>query len=294
MNGPSRRTRLSAAAAASPERSCSNAKPSARFARSLSERCSSDDRGRVADRLEQHAALRRVAGAHERNAEVETCESGPRRIVVPDPKRGRRVGVTAERHEDVRLEQATLGLELARQRALNPREIARGLLVVTALIADPRKIEERAIRDGRVEAAGQQAVENAVGFRVQAERQVHSAGEHLGFRGMIRQPAEVPCSLEAHDGIEIVVLEELEQHVAVVQVANLAPRRFLCDCGRSGPEQRGARTWSAPLPLWLPVACDCVRSVDPRRWPGSRRYSQTFTTNSGCSDATRSLILSSI
>src|SRR6185436_731933 len=58
------------------------------------------DRGRVADRLEQHAALRRVAGANERNAEVETCESGPRRIVVPYPKRGRRVGVTAERHED--------------------------------------------------------------------------------------------------------------------------------------------------------------------------------------------------
>ena len=100
-------------------------------------------------------------------------------------RRSRRVGVTPQRHEHVRLEQATFGLEFARQRALNPCEIARGLLVVTPLITDPRQVEERAIRHRAVETAREQAVEDAVGFRVQPERQVHPAGEQLGFRGMI-------------------------------------------------------------------------------------------------------------
>jgi hypothetical protein len=83
------------------------------------------------------------------------------------------------------VEPATFGLEFARQRALNPCEIARGQLGVTPLIADPRQIEERAIRHRTVETAREQTVEDAVGFRVQPQRQVHPAGEQLSFRGMI-------------------------------------------------------------------------------------------------------------
>jgi hypothetical protein len=55
-------------------------------------------------------------------------------------------------------------------------------------------------------------------------------------------PAEVARRLEAHQCAEVIVLEEVEQHVPIVEVPDLAGRRPVVTCRRGAHGRHGHRT----------------------------------------------------
>ena len=121
-------------------------------------------------------------------------------------------------HQHLRFEQVALGLEIARQRALDRGERVRGLLQIVALIPDLREIEPGAIADIERHVVVQQRAENAARFFVLAERQIQAALEQLGFDGVMREAIEILRGAEARQRLHVVVLVEVEQHVAPVQI----------------------------------------------------------------------------
>ena len=62
------------------------------------------------------------------------------------------------------------------------------------------------------------ALEDAAGFLVLAERQIHAALEQLGFDGVMREAIEVLRGAEPRQRLHVIALVEIEQDVAPVQV----------------------------------------------------------------------------
>ena len=74
-----------------------------------------------------------------------------------------------------------------------------------------------------------------------AERQVEAAAQQLGVARVRDEPALVAVGREAHQRVEVILLVEVEQHVAVVQVLHLhgrQPRKGLLLYGRRGEGRR--------------------------------------------------------
>jgi len=192
-----------------------------------------------ADGFEQLPATRRVAGAHQRHAQVEARVVGPAVRVGPALERRRRLGKPPLGHQHVRSEQVPLGLEGRRQRAANVREVARRSVEIAALVADAGEVEVRAVADRLRHRPGEQLLESPRRLGVHAQRQVQAPGEQLCVERVVLEPPELARDFEPHQCVEIVVLEEVEQHVAVVQVADLGRRRQV-GRGRTGPGHRDA------------------------------------------------------
>src|SRR5690606_23166133 len=87
----------------------------------------------------------------------------------------------------------------------------------------------------------QQALEDLARLAMLAQRQVQAAAQQLGVARVRREPALVAIGREADQRLEVVLLVETEQYVAVVQVLHLHGRqagdRLLLD------DRRGRRKW---------------------------------------------------
>ena len=133
----------------------------------------------------------------------------------------RRLAIAAQAHQHVGFQQAALGLQLAGQRLPDQPEISQRRFVVPALVTDARQIEAGPVAHGVRHRTREQAIEDALRLGVQAERQVQAARQQFGFGRVMAQAAEVAGRFQPHDRFEVVVLEEMEQHVAVVEIAQL-------------------------------------------------------------------------
>ena len=58
-----------------------------------------------------------------------------------------------------------------------------------------------------------------------AERQVQTSEQQFGFFLGVRNPSQLPRRQQARDGVEVIVLEKIEQHVAVGQVLDRMRRQ---------------------------------------------------------------------
>ena len=78
-----------------------------------------------------------------------------------------------------------------------------------------------------------------------SERQVEPAAQQFRVAHMRGEPALVAVGRQSHQRVEVVVLVEIEKHVAVVQVLHLDGRKAAvaerCRSGRSGRSGRQRR-----------------------------------------------------
>ena len=239
------------------------------------------------DGLEQSPSILGGAGTDHRDAEIEPRVWRPV-VVARLLQRAHGLAEATLRHQHVRGKQSALRLERARQRRANALEAAPCLGVVAALVADASQVEVRAVADRLRYRSGQQPVEDPRGLGVQSQRKVEAARKQLGFRRVMLDPVQVARHLEAHQRVEIIVLEKVEQHVAVIEVANLAggrqvPRCILRMTGAHATGEHAGDTDQRPATV--------TRSAHGSASRGP--YSHWRTTNSGCSAACRSLMRSS-
>ncbi len=102
---------------------------------------------------------------------------------------------------------------------------ALGLGEVAALVPDLAEIEPRLVAHRFGDLAGKQRLENLARLDVLAEREIQSAEQQLRLALGVRQPLELLRRQQARDGVEVVVLIEVEEDVAVMQVLDVVGRQ---------------------------------------------------------------------
>jgi hypothetical protein len=157
-------------------------------------------------------------------------------------------------------------LDIDRESARRLAKRPVGLFVKAGRIEHLAEVEPGLVANGlRRRCIGEKPLENFTRLAVLAERQVEAAAQELGIACMRNEPALVAVSREPDQRIEIVLLVEMEQYVAVVQVLDLhrgQPRdRVLFDDG-SGDGRRRERRKNDE--------CSQHPASTPRRGPRTR------------------------
>jgi hypothetical protein len=159
--------------------------------------------------------------AHERYAALVLRVADPR-VARPAPglERGQGVREPALLHEHLRVEHLPLGLELSGELVADARERRFGLREIAALLPDLREEIPRAIVQSRVCVLLEHALEDLAGQPMLAVRQIQAAEHELGFGAvMLELTALLRCE-QARQRREVVLLKELEQHLAVGEILN--------------------------------------------------------------------------
>ena len=240
---------------------------------------------RATDLVEQRAAARGVAAAHQRHAEVEARVLAGAGALGHAIQHGGGAGVVAACHQQVGLQQAAVVFQLRRQVVLDAVDGLLGLGEEATLVADLGQVVPGAIAHLRRRALLDQLREDLAGLAVQSVGQQQPAAEHLGLVGVRRHAVEMLRGHQRGDRREVVILEEMEQRVAVVRVLHHALRRQRLGRQRAaGRQQRRERGGSDDPPR---RACQ----EGPRTHAA---HCQTLTSNSGCSLPVESLMRSSM
>ncbi len=130
-------------------------------------------------------------------------------------------------HENVGVQVLALGFELGRHPAVDFLQGISGLVQITARVPDLREIEPRPVAHTRRNIIRQQGLEALAGLVVHAERKIESAEQQLPLGFMMRNVIPMLVRREAGDRLEVVVLEEIEEHIAIVKIANPRLRQLL-------------------------------------------------------------------
>ena len=96
---------------------------------------------------------------------------------------------------------------------------------IAALVPDLAEIEPRLVAHRLGGLAGEQRLENLAGLDVLAEREIQPAEQQLRLAFRMRQPLELLRRQQPGDRIEVVVLIEIEEDVAVVQILDVVRRQ---------------------------------------------------------------------
>ena len=240
----------------------------------------------VEDRHAAGDAARRAAQLEQGDAEVVAGiarAGGLQRHAVQHV--GRFVEV-AVRHQQVGLEQDPLFLQGLGQLVLDLRQCVLGFGQVAALVADLGEEEPGPVAHlgrGAVEQPG----EDLARFLGQAVGEQHAAAQDLRFLVVVRDAAELLRGHQRRHRREEVVLEEVEQGVAVVRILDLVVRlRRVVGRGSADADERQRRGEGDPRQR---VAKE--RRIAHRSAPA---YCQSLTSNSGCSLPIESLMRSSM
>ncbi len=118
------------------------------------------------------------------------------------------------------------------------RERLFGLGQHAALVADLREIEPGAIAHLRARALLDQLREDRAGFAMQAVGEQHAAAQDLGLVAVLGDALEMLRDHQRGDRGEMMVLEEVEQRIAVVRRLDLV-RGGRLGSGRAADRQRG-------------------------------------------------------
>ena len=180
--------------------------------------------------------------AHERDAEVELPVREPVARPLPVRQLGDRLVVLLPVQESLRDQEAALRLLVDRKRSCRLAQRPVGLLVEPGRIQDLAEVVPGLVAHGLgCRRVRQQALEDFARLAMLAEREVEAAAQELRIARMRGEPALVAIGGEPHERVEMVVLVEIEQHVAVVQVLHIDGRQardgVLLDDGRG--ERRG-------------------------------------------------------
>ena len=90
---------------------------------------------------------------------------------------------------------------------------------IITLPGDLRKIEPGTVVHADVIGLlVKQALKDAVGFVSQAIRQVEATQHEFGLCCMVRQALLLPGNLQPHNAVEVVLLEIMVEHLAVLQI----------------------------------------------------------------------------
>ena len=177
---------------------------------------------RAADLVEQGHAAGAVAALDQGHAEVEAGKrAGALGLRRHRPQHGRGASEVATCHQKLGLQQAALFDKRQRQLAFDARQGGLGLAVEAALVANLRQVEPGPVAHRRCCALFDQRGKDLPGFAVHAVGEQQAAAEYLGFIAVRREAVEVLRCHQPGDGAEMLVLEEVEQGVAIVQGLDL-------------------------------------------------------------------------
>ena len=224
-------------------------------------------------------------------------------------------GEVATGHQQLGLQQTALFDQSRWKSALDARQCRLGLAVEAALVANLGQVEPGPVAHRRRRAFLDQRGEDLTGLVVHAVRQQQAAAQHFGFVAMRRQAVEMLRSHQPGDGAEVLVLEKVEQGVAVVQGLDLLRldrgrhalgERHIDGCvdlggrvdrhsqrQRAGDQQRDGRSKRAPRIRLCRSAGAAPSKGSGAAAAGVVHYCQTLTSNSGCSLPVESLMRSS-
>ena len=157
--------------------------------------------------------------------------------------------VAALAEHQLREQHVALGADARLNLVRHLSQRALGLLEVAALVPHLAQIEPRLVAHGLGDLAREQRLENLARLDVLAERQIQPAEQQLRLALGVREPLELLRRQKPGDRVEVVVLIEVEQHVAVVQILArraAAARRdrastFFAAAGASGSAEQEPR-----------------------------------------------------
>ena len=197
----------------------------------------------LADPVEVGNRFLQPASADQCHAQIELCVRGPVRRALPIAQRGNGVVVASLAHHELREQHVAFRVDarihLVRYLAQRPL----GLFQIAALVPNLAQIKPGAVAHELGSVLLEQRLENSARLDVLAEGQVQASEQQLRFFLGVRNPPQLPRSQQAGDRVEVVVLKEIEQHIAVGQVLYLMRRqpvgiRLDVFCLRNGSRQQ--------------------------------------------------------
>ena len=184
-----------------------------------------------ADGGEERVGIGEPAVAHQRDAEVEARVAGPDPPpalgVAPQRQHPDRLVIATLVHQHVAEQQLFLRLELRRHPPVHLAQRRVGLLEIAPRVPHLRQVEPGAVAHPGGHLVGQQPREALARLVVHAEREVQPALEELRLIQVMRHAVPVLVGEEAREGLELLVLVEIEERIAVVQVADAGDRQLL-------------------------------------------------------------------
>jgi len=175
-----------------------------------------------------------------------------------------------------------LRLELGREFSLNPAQGLLRFVEVPPRVPHLGQVEPGTVAHAGRYVPGQQCLKALASLVVHAERQIQAPEQQLAFILVMWDQLPLLIGHEARDRLEVLILIEIKEYVAIVQIANTGNRQLLRIMAAGS--SRAARR------------CERNRGTDTEQGyarHGQGTYSQSLISNSGCWRRWRSLILSS-
>jgi hypothetical protein len=199
-----------------------------------------------ADAVQEREPALRLPRAHQRDAEVELPVQEPVARTLPVRQFRDRLVVAAAVEKSLRDQEPAFRLHFLRQRAGGLAQRPVRLLELAGCIQELADVEPgAALHVRRRRRVREQLLEDFARLAVLAERQVQAAAQELRVARVGREPALVAVGREPHERGEVVLLVEMEQDVAVMQVLHFhgrqARQRVLIYGRRGEGGRRGRR-----------------------------------------------------
>ena len=179
------------------------------------------------DSAKERVGIVEPSVTHQRHAQVEARVGGPDQRATPARQQADGLIVTSLVHQHVAEQQFLLRLQLRGHAPVHLAQCRIRALEIAARVPHLRQVEPGAIAHSGGHIVGQQPLEALARFVVHPERQVQPALEQLRFLRMVRHAAPVLVSEQSREGREVIVLIEVEQRVAVVQITDMRDRELL-------------------------------------------------------------------
>ena len=148
---------------------------------------------------------------------------------MPARQRGNGIVIASLPQHQLREQHVALGADARLDLVRYLAQRALGFLQIAALVPHLAEIEPRLVAHRFGGLAREQRLEYLAGLDVLAERQVQPAEQQLRLALGVRQPVELLRREQPRDRIEIIVLVEIEEHVAVLQILDVVRRQAVRD-----------------------------------------------------------------
>ena len=171
----------------------------------------------IAELFEDLLRFLHTATAHQGDTEIELRVARPLRIAFPVLQQRNRAIEIAAVDQQLRLQHRCLALDVLWQVVADVVERSLRLIEVPALAPDLREKEPGPVANFRIDVVRQQALEYIRRLEVMSVGEVQATLEQLRLRRMLLQLLLLLCGQQANDGREVVLLVEVEKHLAVMR-----------------------------------------------------------------------------
>ncbi len=166
-----------------------------------------------------------AAPAHQGHAEIELRIRGPIRRAFPIAERGDGVVVAPLAHHELRQQHVSFCVDARIDLVGNLAQCALRFLQITALIPNLAEIKPGPVAHEFGGVLFQQGLEYPARLDMLAQGKIQAAEQQFGLLRGVRNPAQLPRRQQAGDRIKIVVLKEVEQHIAVGKILDFMRRQ---------------------------------------------------------------------